>query len=439
MGNDKMEWQGHALLGLRAAQGLPAWEIAMLKPDMSPEAINRPYMPEIKSVTDKLGAFCLILDWIYQKEFSAYCRQPNGRWIPHGPATDSYGSALSLTTNVAIIEEMLQKMIAALRAQDFEEAVRHAGVIGHFLQEPFTPGHSVDNMLFEEFFPDPDPTRHIRLHCYFDCASGDFKPPKPHLMGRTIQEAATWLLNEVRLGIREAKKMIEPVVRSVYRGDPDYVRKALLCRQSEWASFITASAWHTAFCIAFDRFDSAETAGMDQTKLTNLLPFFWHPGHYTHLLPGCLVDNKGHRIPIDVWALDKNGNKTERRFEEGFGIYGHSGAKFYVNGVFSKLRFKLGMPSRKLDGQTEHADLHFAIEVDDKENTLFSEDIEYEAKNRVLELNLKAGETLREYEVDISGAKTLIISSRATPYTDEKGETRYSVPDLVIIEAVLIT
>ena len=100
-----LEWQGHALLGLRAAQGLPSWEIGMLRPDMSPEETGKPFMPEIRSVTDKLGAYCLILDWIYQPEYARYCRQENGRWIPHGPAADDFTAqgAISMTANHILI------------------------------------------------------------------------------------------------------------------------------------------------------------------------------------------------------------------------------------------------------------------------------------------------------------------------------------------------
>ena len=75
-----MDWEGHAILGLRAAQGLPQWEIDTLQPDMSPEEIGKVYMPPITNVREKLGAYCLILDWIYQSEYASYARRPDGSW-----------------------------------------------------------------------------------------------------------------------------------------------------------------------------------------------------------------------------------------------------------------------------------------------------------------------------------------------------------------------
>ena len=69
-----MDWQGHSLLGLRAAQGLPAWEIEMLKPNMHPEEIGQSIMPKITNTVEKLGAYCLMLDWVYQPAYEKYCR-----------------------------------------------------------------------------------------------------------------------------------------------------------------------------------------------------------------------------------------------------------------------------------------------------------------------------------------------------------------------------
>ena len=45
---------------------------------------------------------------------------------------------------------------------------------------------------------------------------------------------------------------------------------------------------------------------------------------------------------------------------------------------------------------------------------------------------------LKTIDVDIRGAKTLILSSRATPWTDENGVTRFSVPDLILAEPELL-
>ena len=78
------------------------------------------------------------------------------------------------------------------------------------------------------------------------------------------------------------------------------------------------------------------------------------------------------------------------------------------------------------------------MEVAKGENTSTSEDIEYNADSRPLEVRLRAGEPVREYDVDITGADTLILSSRSIPYTTERGEVCYATADLAVIDPVLI-
>ncbi len=436
-----MDWQGHSLLGLRAAQGLPAWEIEMLKPDMSPAEIGKSIMPKITNTVEKLGAYCLMLDWVYQPEYAKYCRLENGRWIPHGPAGPDFAASnsnVSETANNILITTLLQGMIDELKAGHWEEAVRRGGALGHFLQEPFTPGHSTDNALFEQFFPDPNPLRHWRLHFCFDSANGDYPPPVPELAGTTAAEAAFHLFNYIKKGIISARALIGPVVQAAYRGETllenQKVFKALLNEQSRKAAYVTACAWHTAFCIAFNRFEQPDVKRLEEYDLTDALPYFMHPSLYVHIIPNKLVDNRGYLIPIDVWGE----NKREVHFEHGFGMYGHSGYKYYINGQFSRFRFKLGMPSRDHSRQNEYTDLCFSIETDTRENLLFSEDIEYGAAARPLEVQLKAFAPVREYEVDIRGAATMIISSRCIPYTSPDGIVMYACPNLAVIDPVLV-
>ena len=79
-------------------------------------------------------------------------------------------------------------------------------------------------------------------------------------MGRTAEEAANRIFGEMYNGLKKGYQYIEPVIRSVYRGDPKIVQQAILMGQSQLAALTTVSAWHTAFCIAFDRFDPAAIA-----------------------------------------------------------------------------------------------------------------------------------------------------------------------------------
>jgi len=437
-------WAGHALLGRIAYETLPRWEKDLIKPDMSAEGLGKPYIPDIvKTIGDKTGYMCAMLDLIYNEECRPYATLPDGRWIPHTPPDAEWQSSVgsrnprSPVASTAIVELLMTRMVRAIRADNWEDAIRHGGALAHHLQEPFTPGHAVDNAIFQELFPDPDSSRHVRLHHIFDNASGHFEPRPPDLMGTTIAEAAFRLVVEIDWGIREGKKLIRPVIDSFYEGQPNSRRAELLAGQSQWASYVTACAWHTAICIGLDRFDPGETERLETLPLTQMLPYFWHACEYAEIVPNCLVEEK-RKIPIHVWSRTPGGKRTDELVEDGFGMGGHMGAKFYVNGdVYRRFQCRVGLPSRQTEGQTEHTACSFFVEIDSDVNTVYSEDIEYNART-LDSFALIPGEPVRDVDVDITGARSLILRAQSTSYIDaETGQVRFSVPHVAVCEPVL--
>jgi len=435
-------WGGHALLGRIAFETLPDWEKKIIKPDMSPEGMAKPFLGDnVKSVGDKTGYYCAILDLVYYDECRPFATLDDGRWIPHSPPDENMQSAVgsgnghSRKAATDLTEILLGRMIKAIRADNWEDAIRHGGALGHFLQEPFTPGHAVDNNIFHELFPDPDPDRHVRLHHIFDNASDGFEPLAPELMGASIPEAAFRLQVETDRAIHDGKKLIVPVIRSFYKGEPGSARQKLLAPQCRGAAFLTASAWHTAICIALNRFDEEEKRKLEHLELTRLTPCFWHAWQYVELLPGCLVADK-RKIPIHVFGKDN----TETLVENGFGMGGHMGVKFYVNGdVYRRFRCSVGLPSRHTENQDEHTDCTFYVEMDTKVNKTYSEDIEYGATT-LASHRLKPGKPVHEFDVDITGARTLILRAQSKSYIDpETGKVAWSIPHVAVCEPTLQT
>ena len=417
---------------------LPEWEKGLVKPDMSEKALSKSYMPDgINSPGDKMAFMCLILDFVYYDDLKPYATLQDGRWIPHSPAdinfSSSVGSGLPVSNSATsqIIEMLMKKMINAIKKDDWEEAIRHGGALGHFLQEPFTPGHAVDNRIFHELFPDPDPERHMRLHHKFDCASGEFESQAPKLMGLTAPEAASRLMIEIQKGIKDGKKLIMPLIASAYRGEPRRNQEKLLRQQSFKAAFITACAWHTAISIAKNHFEEPEIERLQEIKLTEVPPYFWHECEYTDLLPSCLVKQQ-RKIPIHVWQHKKDGSISEKLIKNGFGMGGHMGTKFFVNGnVYTRFSCLVGLASRQLEGQDEHTNTIFFVEIDSNENTVYSEDIEYKAK-KVFEMKLVPGAPVEKIDIDITGAKTLILCTRSFPYKNERGAPTFSIPHVAV-------
>ena len=435
-------WKGHASFGVHAFSVLPKWEQQCVKPDMSDAALRAPYLPTgVRTAGEKMGAFCVIMDAVYYDACRPYAVLPNGRWIPHAPpdadwrACTGTGKQPDPAAAMDITVMLIQRTIEHMRAEQWEDAIRHAGVLGHYLQEPFTPGHAMPNSIFQELFPDPDPSRHMRLHHAFDSGTSHIEDPlPPRLMGTSIEEAAYRLQVEVWRGMAEGKKLVPSIIQSVYEGQPPRVREALLAEQSRQATYVTASAWHTCFCIAFDRFDAQESAALNELDLTYIPPYFIHHWQYTQILPGALVKHK-RKIPIDVWVQDERGAKRAQRITQGFGMGGHMGIKWHVPGdLYPRLRCRVGLPSQQTEGQNEHTDCRLYVETDPGINNVYSEDIEYQAERRA-EIPLQPGAPLQDVDVDISGAKTLLLTTQCRPYTDaQTGKVDFAVPHVAICE-----
>ena len=77
---------GHSIFGTIAYGSLPAWERELITPDMSPAALGKPYIPDtVKTVGDKMGWACTLMDLVYEDECRPYAVLADGRWIPHSP------------------------------------------------------------------------------------------------------------------------------------------------------------------------------------------------------------------------------------------------------------------------------------------------------------------------------------------------------------------
>lgn len=433
-------WHGHALLGRKAAEVLPDWEKQLLKPDLSSEALAFPHCPSpIRNGAEKLGAFCHILDWVYEKEFRPYCFLKDGRMIPHEPVNallEPDKRNPSYDGNCKLIKLLIEDLIEAIRKEDWEEVIRKGGVVAHFLQEPFTPGHSADSKIFFEIFADPDPERHLNMHRIFDNATDQFEALQPCLMGRDSSEAAFHLTHHIFKGIREAKKYIQPAIESAYKGEPLEKQAAILANQSKLASWVTASAWHTAFCIAYQRFAPTEIAALSaDLPLTDLLPSFWHPSPYNEMLPGCFVQNS-RKIPMEVYEQAENQTLQRKTVKNGFGLYGYAAAKFYVDGhLYPEFTCRIGLAANLPDGQFPNRKTIFTVEIDEQENLVYSNDMEY-GTQVVAQAILLPGKPLQTIHANIKGAKTLVLCALTELY-DQSGKILYEMPHVAVCEPVL--
>mgnify|MGYP003588240490 CR=1 FL=1 len=439
-------WKGHAGFGCLAFDSLPAWQRRLFKLDLSPSALDKPYLPAggILTAREKAGYFCRIMDLVYYDDCRPYATLPDGRWIPHGPPDDlgqasaTSGGSMSPLVSAGIIEMLMNRMIRAVQSNDWEEAIRHGGALGHYVQEPFTPAHAVNNDEIQKLFPDPVAGRHVRLHHFFDCGSISFEPARPVLMGTTVAEAAFRIQVEIDRGIILAKSLVGPVVRLVYTCKSAIQLKSekILAGQSRSATWLTACAWYTAICIARRRFRRQEVEKLAKISLADMTPYFWHHCQYCDLLPGALVKDKV-KIPMHVCGSHRGRAARDELVREGFGMGGHMGCKFFVNGnIYRRFACRVGLPSRQREGQTDKTYVEFRLEVDRKLNRVYSEELKY--GGRVLaRVTLRPGIPPIKTVVDISGARTLMLICESKPGRDPSGHIKWEVPHVAVCEPVL--
>ena len=427
-----MKWESHALLGIQAVRSLPPEEREWLdrEPPAGPELAR---LPECRTGAEQLAASCLLMDWAYEPLYAAYARQPSGLPFPHmlpdadGRGAFFSGNVPSPQVTAELIGQKIEGSVAALRSGSRLEFYRHAGVLGHFLQDITAPTHVIHSRLLRNLFPDPDPARHAGLTgCY--TIADDLAVERPRLAGRTAGEAAFHLMNDAFFAADRAQRVIPQLMQAVYARDERLCREILRGPASD-AAALSARAWHTVFCLAFDRFPESELAELSPFRLDCVFPAYRHPGLYAFAEPGgfCL---DGRREPLRL--LTDHGART---FDSGFGMTGYSGMKFYLHGQFSALEFTLGLADHE-SSFLPHAELDFTVEVSDGWNRIFSEDMEFEG--RVLrKIRLGPGAPARRVKVELDGAGTLILAAKTLPWQTAEGETRFDIPHLAVADPVL--
>lgn len=427
-----MKWESHALLGIQAVRSLPPEEREWLdrEPPAGPELAR---LGECRTGSEQLAASCLLMDWAYEPLYAAYARQPSGLPFPHmlpdadGRGAYFSGNAPSPQVTAELIRQKIEESVAALRSGTRLDFYRHAGVLGHFLQDFTAPTHVIHSRLLRNLFPDPEPGRYAGLSgCY--TIADDLELARPSLAGRTAGEAAFHLMNDAFFAADRAQRVIPQLTEAVYVRDERRCREILRGPASD-AAALSARAWHTVFCLAFGRFPESELAELSPFGLDRVFPAYRHPGLYAFAEPGgfCL---DGHREPLRLLA-----DRGVRTFDSGFGMTGYSGMKFYLHGQFSALEFTLGLADHE-SSFLPHVELDFTVEVSDGWNRIASEDMLF--GGRVLrKIRLGPGAPARRVKVGLEGAGTLILAAKTIPWRTAEGETRFDIPHLAVADPVL--
>ena len=429
-------WKSHALIGMKAVESLPGWEKELLPSSLSGARRIFSFIPEFAETPPEIfGAMCLIMDQVYDSRYRQYCLLPDGRWIPHtvpdgqGCAAFQSGESVSHAKCSEILEYLLERMFASLEAADMMEAAARGGVLGHFLQDAVAPSHAVNMRQMRELMPDPVAGRHLSLGKYFYAACGRFESVPPMLAGTTLRKAACRLTWEIMKSVRRARGKIIPLMEAAYEDAPVEKCEEILIPQVRDAAWLTASAWHTVFSIRKNRIPEAEKEKLKNQNLIEIEPCFLHPGKYTELLPGKRIES-GYETGLRIFAPD--GSPVSAPVNS-FAMTGHSAVKFHIGpGVYSRFECLAGITA---DGQSP-ANLVFSIETDRRENTVYSEDMNY-GSECVASARLIPGAPPVKLCADVREAKTLLLCARSFPMEDGAGNSFFSIPDIILCEPTL--
>ena len=419
----------HARLGIQAAALLPSWEQALLQ--IAPAGEELQLLPPCTNALEQLAYDCLLMDWLYDERFRYLALQSNGALLPHmmpdlnGEGAFFSGHPVHPGKCFEIVRYLLGNAVEELQKGCLHEFCRRAGILGHFLQDLTAPTHNISSKTVRQLFPDPEPGRLEGLKYCYEIAP-DLGGKKPSVMGNTLERAAFFITDQALKYGASSLSFLPELLQASYCRDQDRCCR-ILRTPARWAVELTADAWHTAFALAFGRFEGSFFP--EKIPLTQLYCGAHHPDIYAHSAPGTF------RFDGKSFPLTLTDGKAGRTFDTGIALTGHSGMKYFTGGIFSKVTFTLGLAEHP-SSYDEHIDLDFSVETDSKWCENASLDMEYGTLRRCSH-RLLPGAPCRFVEADISGSRTLLFASRATPYRDGKGSINFAIPHIAIAEPLL--
>lgn len=421
----------HARLGIQAAALLPEWEQELLS--SPPQGEELQLLPPCANSAEQLAYDCLLMDWLYDPRFRHLALAENGRLLPHmlpdrnGDGAYQSGNPVDPEMCVKLTAYLLQNAVNELRNNNISAFCRRAGVLGHFLQDLLPPSHNLRSIERYQLFPHPEAGHFGGATSGYEIAA-DLGGKVPVIAGCDIATAAFHLANTALKYAHASRSLIPQLMAAGYAGNRELCRE-ILRTPARQAVELTAQAWHTAFSIAYGKFNASEVDALQAMPLTELYCAYHHPDIYAH------CGNDGFCFDGTMQKLRLLTQDGEQDFLNGFGLTGHSGMKFFTGGIFSRLTFTAGLAAHKTSF-LPHIDLDFSVETSPKWQENFSLDMEY-GGIRQAEHRFHPGTPAETFDLKLNDAGTLIFASRAQAYTNEKGMIAFDIPHIGIVEPVL--
>ena len=333
----------HVLMGRCAYDALPDWERDFWKEQ---EVARNCIAPDIY-YTDKA-------------RLAPYCILPNGKVMPHVPSDKNwnilpFAQTCCLKNHRYEIDYYFRKMVENISAGKRMESSMFAAVFGHFLQDGAQPVHLINNDFLYTLVRRPE-KQYRHLHRDLDEANPDeaaLKQTKPRLFGRTIPEAAFRLRAEYEKMTQQSLAQLVPLISAAYARDTETMGR-LITEPYKTATFLTASAWHTAHCIAAKKFAPEELQELETVRL-NKVPYshgFTLDPYGFHPLLDFACDGKGNTIPLSLKVNSKDHGVKSTIFTNGIAMTWGNVEYDIPRNIYREFRARIGLLD-SIHGQTK--------------------------------------------------------------------------------------
>lgn len=426
----------HKKMGYFSYISLPKWQRDWWNFDLN-RYKEFEFLPErFNSKEEKISEYCLIPDyfgWKFEemKKYKKFLLFEE-KLIPHGPIDNNLnGVWIGFDEHdqynfLLLLNYYTEKFFEALRNKEFDISVIFAGILGHIIQESSYPSHTIPNLFFYNYFP----RKEMACTPYHDIMDKisirKINKFKPEIIGLTPKEISYKLWVELEKSILWQRRNLYKILDSINK-DKKSLSK-ILRPFIEKGIKLFSDAIYTSISIVTNCIKEKDIKKLKKFSLSNLIPYFVHPGGKYRDIPG--------NFSIIDWKI-KPLILNNKKVKEGIGISSFVSLKYLLQpGIFSRFICKVGISSITKEERVKKTGVKFKIEIDKNVNNEYYPDLNYKKTEKIFEKELSF-DKIFDIDVEIKEAKTLIISS-ISEEINVNGSKKILFPDIVIEKPLLV-
>ncbi len=370
----------HATITKSALDVLPEWEKRIWKEQIPNIIEEYCLIPDFYLRRPEFAGYAILDD--YDVIFSDYTYKVTKTYLlrnGHFHLPDKQRE------NFRLYEHFFERIVSSLKDDRIDDAAKFAGVMLHVIEDYSAPSHSAqgDNQffLFKQFLPPPEKFKYARLHSLIEYGdvSVDILQYKPRLLGTSPSEVAFRMLEKMNNVIIAARGKVIPIIQAIYNEDERSVQ-ANNSEMAEISARVAADMIHSAFCIAYDKFDQEQKEDLHVSHLSDLIPLetiylawrqprLFRPVYGGAPTSGVILDKEGQPLPLTL-KYHESRKLLEKKLDRGIAagtrrsMVQEPCVLSYIvpEGVFERFEAVVGIHSRL----GEEGSVIFQVKGDDK-------------------------------------------------------------------------